>query len=81
MDNPQSRAFVKAFTEAYGRTPTDYGMQAYDTALLIASALKAVNGDLSKGDAFRRRWPRPTSRRCGASSASTPTGIPSRTTT
>ncbi|AZG11233.1 ABC transporter substrate-binding protein [Pigmentiphaga sp. H8] len=53
MDNPQSSAFVKAFTEAYGRKPTDYGMQAYDTALLIASALKAVNGDLSKGDAFR----------------------------
>ncbi|OVZ55245.1 ABC transporter substrate-binding protein [Pigmentiphaga sp. NML080357] len=53
MDNPQSRAFVKAFTETYGRKPTDYGMQAYDTALLIGSALKAVNGDLSKGDAFR----------------------------
>jgi len=53
MDNLQSRAFVKAFTETFGRKPTDYAMQAYDTALLIASALKAVGGDLSQGEAFR----------------------------
>ncbi|MCR2129934.1 ABC transporter substrate-binding protein, partial [Salmonella enterica] len=35
FDNPQSKAFVQAFKEAYGRVPTDYAMQAYDTAQLI----------------------------------------------
>ncbi|APW40802.1 ABC transporter substrate-binding protein [Rhodoferax koreense] len=53
MDNPASRQFVEAFRKAYGRLPTDYAMQAYDTAQWIGAALKAVGGDLSKGDAFR----------------------------
>ncbi len=53
MDNPRSQAFVKSFRETYGRTPTDYAMQAYDTANLIGTGLAAVQGDLSKGDEFR----------------------------
>ncbi len=52
-DDPASKAFVAAFKAAYGRTPTIYAQQAWDTAQLIASALDAVDGDLSKGDAFR----------------------------
>ena len=53
MDSPVSKKFVQDFKAAYGRIPTDYAMQAYDTAQWIASGLKAVNGDLSKADAFR----------------------------
>src|SRR5690606_17001757 len=51
--NPQSKAFVKDFEAAYGRRPTDYAAIAYDTAHLIGSGLKAVNGDLSREDDFR----------------------------
>ena len=53
LDNPASQKFVKDFQAAYKRVPTDYAMQAYDTAQWIASGLKAVNGDLDKADAFR----------------------------
>ncbi len=52
-DNPASKAFVAAFREAYGRTPTMYAAQAYDTAHLIGSGLEAVGGDLSDADGFR----------------------------
>ncbi|HLU20227.1 MAG TPA: ABC transporter substrate-binding protein [Pusillimonas sp.] len=54
QDNEASRAFVKAFEQEYGRRPTVYAATSYDTARLIASALKAVNGDIKgKPDAFR----------------------------
>ncbi len=53
METPISQKFVQDFKKAYGRVPTDYAMQAYDTAQWIASGLKAVNGDLTKADAFR----------------------------
>lgn len=54
LDNPQNRHFVEAFTKAYNRAPTAYAAQAYDTANLIASGLKAVDGDITgKADAFR----------------------------
>ena len=53
FDNPANEAFVEAFRKAYGREPTYYASQGYDTALLIASALRATGGDLSNVDAFR----------------------------
>jgi len=53
MDNPASQKFVQDFKSAYGRIPTDYAMQAYDTAQWIASGLKAAGGELAKADAFR----------------------------
>ena len=54
LDNAQNKHFLQAFKEAYHRTPTVYAAQAYDTANLIASALKAVGGDVTgKADAFR----------------------------
>lgn len=53
MDNPGTRQFVQDFKAAYNRIPTDYAMQAYDTAQWIASGLKAVDGDLNKNAAFR----------------------------
>ncbi|MEA1915445.1 MAG: ABC transporter substrate-binding protein, partial [Campylobacterota bacterium] len=53
-DTATNKEFVAAFKKAYGRTPTLYASQGYDGALLIASALKAVNGDMSKVDQFRK---------------------------
>lgn len=54
LDNPENKHFVDAFVKAYGRLPTDYAATSYDTARLIGSALKAVDGDLKgKADAFR----------------------------
>ena len=53
-DNPASRQFVADFKQAYGRVPTMYAQQAFDTANLIGSALKAVDGDLTRQDQFRK---------------------------
>jgi branched-chain amino acid transport system substrate-binding protein len=53
FDNPANKIFVEAFEKKYDRTPTLFASQGYDTALLIGSALKAVNGDVSDSDAFR----------------------------
>lgn len=54
FDNAENRRFVENFVKAYGRVPTDYAATSYDTARLIASALKAVGGDVAgKTDQFR----------------------------
>ena len=53
LDTPENNAFVAAFRKAYARTPTLYASQGYDAALLIGSALKAVDGDVNKADGFR----------------------------
>ncbi|MBM9603770.1 ABC transporter substrate-binding protein [Desulfopila inferna] len=45
LDYPANIQFVKAYREAYNRMPTLYAAQGYDTARLIGSALKEVNGD------------------------------------
>ncbi|MEM6678241.1 MAG: ABC transporter substrate-binding protein [Pseudomonadota bacterium] len=44
---PRSARFVTDFEAKYGYVPGGYAMQAYDTALLIASALEATGGDTS----------------------------------
>jgi branched-chain amino acid transport system substrate-binding protein len=38
FDNPVNKAFVEAFTKKYGRTPTMYAAQGYDTAIAIGTA-------------------------------------------
>ena len=53
LDNPANVQFVKAYQEAYGRMPTLYAAQGYDTARLIGSALKAVNGELGDLSLFK----------------------------
>ncbi len=53
LPNAANKKFVESFTKTYNRVPTAQAAQSYDTALLIASALKAVDGDMSKTDAFR----------------------------
>ncbi len=44
MDNAASKAFVSAFEAKYKYVPATYAAQAYDTALLIDGAVKAVGG-------------------------------------
>ncbi|UZF90372.1 ABC transporter substrate-binding protein [Bosea sp. NBC_00550] len=44
FDNAANKKFVEAWTKAYNRVPTYYASQGYDTALAIASALKATSG-------------------------------------
>jgi branched-chain amino acid transport system substrate-binding protein len=51
LDNPQSKKFVAAYEAAYNAVPGSYAMQAYDAAMLIDNAVKAVKGDLSNKDA------------------------------
>jgi branched-chain amino acid transport system substrate-binding protein len=53
LDNAANMQFVAAYREKYGRTPTLYASQGYDTARLIASALSAVAGDISQLDRFK----------------------------
>ncbi|KZY42691.1 ABC transporter substrate-binding protein [Roseovarius sp. HI0049] len=52
-ENEASQSFVAAFEEKYGYVPGGYAMQAYDAAMLIDSAVAAVEGDLSDKDAVR----------------------------
>ena len=49
LDNAANNAFVAAFREKYGRTPTLYASQGFDAANLIGSALASTGGmsDLS----------------------------------
>jgi branched-chain amino acid transport system substrate-binding protein len=51
LDNPQSKKFVASYEATYNGVPGTYAMQAYDAALLIDSAVKAVKGDLTDKDA------------------------------
>ena len=54
LDNEANKAFVEAFEAKYGYVPGSYAAHAYDTALLIDAAVRAVGGDLSDKDAVRR---------------------------
>ena len=54
LDNAANKQFVAAFKEKYGRMPTLYASQGYDTANLIGSALKATGGEPQNMDAFRK---------------------------
>ncbi len=47
LDNDSNRHFVAAYRAKYGRLPTTLGAMAYDNALLIDAAVRAVGGDLS----------------------------------
>jgi len=49
-DGLQSKQFVEVFKKACGRALTHHAALYYDIALLIASGLKAVDGDLSRAD-------------------------------
>jgi branched-chain amino acid transport system substrate-binding protein len=52
LDNPANQEFVTAFRDTYKRTPTLYAAQGYDTARLLAAALKQ-NGGKAEPDSLR----------------------------
>jgi branched-chain amino acid transport system substrate-binding protein len=51
IDNPANAAFVETFQAEYGRLPSLYASQGFDTANLLVSAI--AKADVSDGDAFR----------------------------
>ena len=51
-DNPQNKKFVAAYESAYNAIPASYAMQAYDTAMLIDSAVRALKGNVSDSKAL-----------------------------
>lgn len=51
LDNPANAAFVEAFKAEYGRIPSIYAAQGFDTANLILSASKVA--EVADADAFR----------------------------
>jgi len=53
IKNAANIDFVTNFHKTYGRYPSLYASQGFDTALLLDSAIRAVGGDMSKKDAFR----------------------------
>ena len=53
LDTPQNKKFVSGFKKKYGRYPSFYAAQSYDTMFLIKSAVEAVKGDLSNKDGMR----------------------------
>jgi branched-chain amino acid transport system substrate-binding protein len=52
--NAANEKFVAAFRTEYGRTPTLYASQGYDTANLINAAVRDVHGKLEDHEAVRK---------------------------
>jgi len=50
LDNPANKIFVDAFQAEYGRLPSLYASQGYDTANLLLSAM--AKADISDAEAF-----------------------------
>jgi len=53
LDTPQNKKFVEGFKAKYGRYPSFYAAQSYDTIFLIKSAVEAVQGNLKDMDGMR----------------------------
>ncbi len=51
LDNAKNREFVEAFKAEYGRLPSIYAAQAFDTGTLLATVAASV--DVKDADAFR----------------------------
>lgn len=53
MDNEANRKFVADFRAKYGRYPSFYAAQSYDSIMYIKSAIEAVKGDVLDTDGMR----------------------------
>ncbi|MGU9958108.1 MAG: ABC transporter substrate-binding protein [Arenicellales bacterium WSBS_2016_MAG_OTU3] len=53
LDNAQNKKFVSGFKEKYGRYPSSYAAQSYDSIFFIKSAVEAVGGDVDNVDGMR----------------------------
>ncbi|RLJ37987.1 ABC transporter substrate-binding protein [Acidovorax sp. 106] len=54
LDNAANKRFVADFQKEYGRLPTLYAAQGYDTARLIDAAVRDVQGKTEDKDAVRK---------------------------
>ena len=54
FSNAANVKFVEAFRKEYGRTPTLYASQGWDTAMLINAAVRDVKGKIEDHDAVRK---------------------------
>jgi len=53
LDNAQNKRFVSDFRKKYGKYPSFYAAQSYDSIFFIKSAVEAVNGDIDDIDGMR----------------------------
>ena len=53
LDNAQNKKFVADFRAKYGRYPSFYAAQSYDSIFFIKSAVEAVNGNIKDIDGMR----------------------------
>ena len=53
LDTPQNKEFVAAYEKEFNAVPATYAFQAYDAAVLIDSAVRAVGGNVGNKDALR----------------------------
>jgi branched-chain amino acid transport system substrate-binding protein len=58
LPNDANKKFVADYIAKYKSRPSFYGAQSYDAAMLLNSAVTAVNGDLSKKDDIRKAMER-----------------------
>ncbi|MBD9570792.1 ABC transporter substrate-binding protein [Ensifer adhaerens] len=56
IDNPENKEFVASFEKAYGRLPSGYAAQAYDTARLFDAAIGQVGGKIEDKAALREAF-------------------------
>ena len=54
LPNPQNKKYVADYKTKYKLSPSFYGAQTYDAAMLIDSIVAGVKGDLSNKDAMRK---------------------------
>jgi branched-chain amino acid transport system substrate-binding protein len=52
LDNPQNRKFVAEFDAKHNRLPSEYAASAYDSAVLLDSAVAKVKGNLADKPPF-----------------------------
>jgi branched-chain amino acid transport system substrate-binding protein len=52
FDNPQNKRFVAEFEARYRRIPSEYAATAFDSALLLDSAIAKVHGDIANKEQF-----------------------------
>jgi len=53
LDNAANKKFVGDFRKKYGRYPSFYAAQSYDSIMFIKSAVEAVSGDIGNIDGMR----------------------------
>jgi branched-chain amino acid transport system substrate-binding protein len=52
LDNPTNKRFVGDYRAKYGKDPSEYAAQAYDTAMLLDSGVRQVNGKIEDREAL-----------------------------